>query len=122
MDGDFEDRVQRRMAELAEGTFGTLETSTCAKRLAWCTDNLSGGARQWSPREAFELLFFSYMGLPRTDLPVREETGERISWESRNPCPTLEACLRLGLDTRRAAGRGARAPLIFGFKNGSIPG
>ncbi len=45
-----------------------------------------------------QLLFFEYMGLNREVLPVTAES--EIAWLSRNPCPTLEACKRLGLDTR----------------------
>jgi tRNA(Arg) A34 adenosine deaminase TadA len=53
-----------------------------------------------SPRQAYELLFFDYMGLSPDQLPVVEESDSRITWLSANPCPTLEACARLGLDTR----------------------
>ena len=40
------------------------------------------------------------MGLDRRQLIVRREGPDEISWESRNPCPTLAACQSLGLDTR----------------------
>lgn len=57
-------------------------------------------AKRISPREAFELLFFDYMGIAPEQLPVVEESPGRITWHSENPCPTLEASLQLGLDTR----------------------
>jgi guanine deaminase len=53
-----------------------------------------------SPREAFDLLFFDYMGLSPDDLPIVSETETEIVWQSANPCPTLEAVKALGLDTR----------------------
>lgn len=52
-----------------------------------------------NPRRLFELLFLEYMGLSRIDLPIRSESATEITWSSRNPCPTLEACLRAGLST-----------------------
>jgi hypothetical protein len=113
MSGDFEDKVRKRMAELTERPYSELEAATTQKRIAWCVEHAADGSaaltgteaapprgRRWSPREAFELLFFSYMGLAPEGLPVVEETAEAITWESRNPCATLEACRRLGLDTR----------------------
>jgi len=40
------------------------------------------------------------MGLPPEELPVAEKSDSGITWISVNPCSTLEACSRLGLDTR----------------------
>ena len=40
------------------------------------------------------------MGLPLLDLGVTTESETAITWLSRNPCRTLEACTTLGLDTR----------------------
>ncbi|MHB0870081.1 MAG: nucleoside deaminase [Chloroflexota bacterium] len=47
------------------------------------------------------MLFFRYMGITEDDLPVAAESDSEIVWLSRNPCPTLEACKAIGLDTRR---------------------
>ncbi|HOG45094.1 MAG TPA: hypothetical protein PLJ35_10305 [Anaerolineae bacterium] len=49
----------------------------------------------------YELLFFAHMGLEPSDLPVVSESADEFVWLSRNPCTLLEACLALGLDTRR---------------------
>jgi tRNA(Arg) A34 adenosine deaminase TadA len=54
-----------------------------------------------SPRQAYELLFFDYMGLNEKELPVVEENVDEIIWLSSNPCPTLEACRLLAMDTRK---------------------
>ena len=40
------------------------------------------------------------MGLMPHEVAVVYEDERRIIWHSTNFCPTLEACLRLGLDTR----------------------
>jgi guanine deaminase len=81
-----------------------IEAKVIAKRMAWfdclpVEERAAIGTRP-SPRVAFEMLFFRYMGLRREDLPVLREDDEEIVWSSRNPCPTLEACTQLGLDTR----------------------
>ena len=86
---------------LRERSLRELEAETTAKRMGW----LEGRAdflrsASITPRLLFETLFFEYMGLTRADLPVVSESGEQITWLSRNPCPTLEACTRAGLDTR----------------------
>jgi tRNA(Arg) A34 adenosine deaminase TadA len=46
------------------------------------------------------MLFFEYMGLAERDLRILRDTPTEIAWSSENPCPTLKACGRLGLDTR----------------------
>lgn len=99
----FADRVERQIAELRERPWPALEREVAARRVAWVEARLpgTGGAGAWTPRRAFEVLFFDYMGLKAADLPVVSESDGEIVWESRNPCPTLEACRVLGLDTRK---------------------
>jgi len=77
------------------------------KRLAWLGERGYSRPPGWplpaepvSPRRAFELFFFEYLGVDPTELPVVDESDSRITWLSENPCSTLEACVRLGLDTR----------------------
>jgi tRNA(adenine34) deaminase len=102
MDADFAHSVERHVAMLRGRSLREIEAETTAKRLDWLGRH---GDRFRStpatPRLLFETLFFEYMGLPRADLPVVSESEEQITWSSVNPCPTLEACARLGLDTRR---------------------
>ena len=101
MHANFERSVERHLTMLRERSLREIEAATTAKRLGW----LEGRAHLLrtvpvTPRLLFETLFFEYMGLTRADLPVVSESGEQITWLSRNPCPTLEACTRAGLDTR----------------------
>lgn len=101
MSGDrtlFEEQVAFQMERLRTKSLPAVERETIEKREAWW--NAREGSCEATPRAAFEALFFGYMGLAPEDLPVRAESGDEIVWESRNPCPTLEACLQLGLDTR----------------------
>jgi len=99
----FADRVERQIAGLRERPWPALEREVAARRIAWAEARLpvAGGAGTWTPRRAFEVLFFDYMDLKAADLSVVSESDDEIVWESRNPCPTVEACRALGLDTRK---------------------
>ena len=100
--------LEREIEALQTGDYGIIERQRSGRRLDWLTahgyparldDPLP--AIPVSPREAFELLFFDYMELTREEMPVAEETADSIVWLSHDHCPTLEACARLGLDTRQ---------------------
>jgi tRNA(Arg) A34 adenosine deaminase TadA len=100
--------LEREIAALQTGEYGTLERQRSRRRLDWLTAHgypprpgTPLPATPVSPREAYDLLFFDYMGLTSGDMPVAEETADRIVWLSHDACPTLEACGRLGLDTRQ---------------------
>ncbi len=106
------------MALLETGEYGALERRRSDKRLAWLTArgyparvNSAFPASPVSPRQAFELLFFDYMGLAPDQVEVVEESPDHIVWLSRNDCPTLEACGRLGLDTRSVCRSTAERPV-----------
>jgi tRNA(Arg) A34 adenosine deaminase TadA len=105
---DREAALERETADLAAGDYGAIERRRSDKRLAWLAAQghpPRGGdpfpSAPVSPRQAFELFFFSYMGRLPEQLRVVEESPDRITWLSDNACPTLEACARLGLDTRQ---------------------
>lgn len=73
------------------------------KRISWLNQTLKDKKddESFTPREAFELLFFENMELKREELPVITESNKEIVWLSYNRCPTLEACNKLGFDTRK---------------------
>lgn len=101
MPGDrtpFDEQVAFQVERLRTKSLAEIERETIEKREAWW--NARGSASNATPRSAFEALFFDYMGLAPEDLPVQSESDDEIVWASRNPCPTLEACRQLGLDTR----------------------
>ena len=108
MPADFETRVRQHIERLQNSPPGVIEREVAHKRLAWFRQRpgrTAPGAPP-TPRQAYEMLFFEYMGLPAAELPVVYETETEIAWRSLNPCPTLAACQALGLDTRRVC-RGA---------------
>jgi guanine deaminase len=102
MTDDFAVRVQRQIERLQHCSYRDIETEVAQKRRAWFSqpDRLNARLDWPTPRQAFDLLFFDYMGLPSTDLPIVSESETEIVWRSINRCPTLEAVQALGLDTR----------------------
>ena len=105
MPAGFEAQVAAQVHRLSSMPLAEIEREVAAKRTAWFAKHLSVSAFRRlggliAPRVAFEALFFDYMELSEADLPVLTESDTEIVWASRNPCPTLEACRRLGLDTR----------------------
>jgi tRNA(Arg) A34 adenosine deaminase TadA len=103
MPENFEKQVEHQIERLKSLSLPELERQVARKRIEWASQNLPAASlpAHPSPRQAFETLFFTYMGLPESELPVLSETDDEIAWRSLNPCPTLEAAGRLGLDTRR---------------------
>ena len=101
MTSDFAASVQQQIEKLSTCALHEIETATAVKRVAWCKEHPLDPGIDPTPRLAYERLFFDYMGLSPEDLPVVEETADKIVWRSLNPCPTLAACQSLGLDTRQ---------------------
>jgi tRNA(adenine34) deaminase len=98
--------IAEQVERLRGKPLATIEAETIARRRRWFEERHRGRARSVfgprpRPRQAFEALFFDYMRFDPRDLPVVSESDDEIVWLSRNPCPTLEACAALGLDTRR---------------------
>ena len=100
--GDFEGQVRRKMERLMNTAHPRLEVEVAQKRRAWFAGQKNDLhlLHPLSPRMAYELLFFTYLGLKASELPVILETDDKIVWHSQNACPTLDACQRLGRDTR----------------------
>jgi tRNA(Arg) A34 adenosine deaminase TadA len=98
----FEEQVQQQIDRLTNKSLREIEQAVNEKRLNWWANHgdLKPGGPV-TPRLAFERLFFDYMGLKKDDLPILSESDTEITWASKNPCPTLEACGRLNLDTRK---------------------
>ena len=96
---DLEASVQRRLTALRERSLRDIDAETAVRRIAWLEARPALREAPATPRRLFELLFLEYMGLDPADLLVRSESPAEITWSSRNPCPTLEACARAGLST-----------------------
>jgi tRNA(adenine34) deaminase len=102
MTDDFDAKVRQQTERLKEYPYAALERQVAEKRIAWFKENYPDATSRKppTPRGAYEMLFLDYMGLKEKELPILTESEEEIEWLSLNPCPTLEACKMLGLDTR----------------------
>lgn len=101
MKSDFQAQVRRQVERLQAYSCREIEAEVSQKRVAWVKQHGPALGQPLSPRAAYELLFFDYMGLSPQELPVIRETDTEIVWRSGNRCPTLAACQELGLDTRQ---------------------
>lgn len=99
----FEERVSRTIEQLQNQDFRAIASSITQRRMSWLDHALPNkqGYDRFTPRQAFELLFFENMRLERDELPVVSESPTEIVWLSYNRCTLLEACNQLGLDTRK---------------------
>jgi tRNA(Arg) A34 adenosine deaminase TadA len=102
-----DDRAGRHIDKLRSGDYRALEREVAHKRLAWLDGHGYPKRHSWTPhlpditpRQAFALFFSDYLGAKLTDLPVVEESEDRITWLSKNSCATLDSCATLRLDTR----------------------
>ena len=76
MDQPFAEKVRQQIECFQKQDFQAIEAEVTLKRITWVRQNRPNepGHNPLSPRQAFELLFFEYMGLSREDLPVVVET------------------------------------------------
>jgi tRNA(Arg) A34 adenosine deaminase TadA len=97
---DYQATVTSKADRLQRQDFRTLEAAVVEKRLRWCQDSFAVPAGvSIAPRLGYETLLFRYLRLNESDVPVAFESDTNITWLSRNRCPTLDACIRLGLST-----------------------
>jgi tRNA(adenine34) deaminase len=100
---DYAAKVKEQVERLQSRSYGEIEAAVAQKRITWWQRE---GARfktaqAPTPRQAFERLFLDYMHLSLEDLPILHESEDEIAWLSKNPCPTLDACIELGRDPRQ---------------------
>ncbi len=101
---DNEERVQAEMVKLAacKGDYRLFHEQLDRERQAWWEShkdslNLTGSLL----RQAHALILLEYLQLRPEDVPIVYEDERKIVWRSFDPCPTLQACQRMGLDTRQ---------------------
>jgi tRNA(adenine34) deaminase len=102
MTQDFATKLRHQIKRLATNKYHLLEKDVARKRIDWVRRRYPPSARTgtFSPRRMYEIFLLEYLGLPESDVPVSSETEHQIVWNSTNKCPTLEACAKLGLDTK----------------------
>ncbi len=94
-------REIERLQNTDEAALDALNEDSVLRRTAWFSDNcasfdfLSG-----DPLEAGYSLLLARFSISPAEAPIVVRTEQKIAFHSQNFCPTLEACRRLGLDTR----------------------
>jgi len=116
MSEDIERKIQDVMAKLSRvkriGDYGRICEELTQKRLRWYAENRGRLELEGSDvRKAYTLLLLRYMGLRQEEVPIVYEDEKKIVWRSRNFCPVLEACVRLGLDTRDVCRQAEEKPV-----------
>ncbi len=98
----FENLVQQQIQKFTAHSWREVETISALKRWSGFapTCRRRKFARCAHPSQVFDLLFFSYMGLQPEYLPIVSESDDEIVWRRSTPAH-LDACQRLGLDTRQ---------------------
>lgn len=92
---------------------GYLERCVTQKRLTWLDQNLStlrltGDAID----DAYTTFYEAYLGVSvPDDGAVAERTPTRLVTRWWNPCPTLDACRKFGLDTREVCAQAYHRPV-----------
>jgi hypothetical protein len=96
-----------------DAALALLERCVVAKRMAWLGKRLSQFARTGDPvRDGYRLFYEEYLGLSVPEGgEIVEQTAHKVVMRWWNPCPTLGACERLGLDTRTICRRVYHQPV-----------
>ena len=78
-----------------------IQDSICAKRLQWLKENgpLLSLLKGDDLEKAYRLVLLK-IGIEQQDAPVVFKDGSKLVFHSKNSCPSLAACMALGLDTR----------------------
>ena len=90
-----------------------LEQCVIAKRMAWLEKNLDRLERTDDPVfDAYRLFYEIYLrvSIP-TDGEIVERTEHKLVTRWWNHCPTLDACVKLGLDTREVCRKAYHRPV-----------
>ncbi len=79
-----------------------LEKCVIEKRIAWLNENLNKIEKTGNPiDDAYKIFYEIYLGISAPkDGEIVEKTKKKLITRWWNHCPVLEACKRLGLDTR----------------------
>jgi hypothetical protein len=108
-DAGYEERIEKTTGQLRAcgSDYRRIHEELDRRRQAWWEENrdtlrLEGPL----PRQAYTMFLLVHLGLDRAEVPVVYEDERLIVWRSFNFCSTLEACIRLGLDTRQVCREG----------------
>jgi hypothetical protein len=96
-----------------DAALAILERLVTEKRTAWLARQGDELPRTADPLlDGYRVFYETYLGLsiPK-DGEIVKKTATRLVTRWWNPCPTLQACLQLGLDTRQVCRLAYEAPV-----------
>jgi hypothetical protein len=96
-----------------DSALAALGQCVAEKRLRWLEAQAPQAAPAADPvREGYRWFYEKYLRVRApADGEIVEQTERRIVMRWWNPCPTLDACLRLGLDTREVCKKAYEMPV-----------
>jgi hypothetical protein len=100
------DSYVRAFQDATESDWQRLEQELCQRRKAWFLLHrpgfaaISGDALE----KAYRVILLK-LEIREDEAPIVSKTDTRLVFHSRNACPSLEACIRLGIDTRKVCRR-----------------
>jgi tRNA(adenine34) deaminase len=96
----------RAFQEASEPSWRRMERDLLNRRRSWFLlherelDAISGDVLE----KAYRMLLLK-LEIAEEEAPIVSKTDSRLVFHSRNDCPSLEACIRAGIDTRIACRR-----------------
>ncbi len=118
---DFSD-LFRTILDIAEEAsldvaLACLERCAVEKRTAWLEDNLEALQLTGDPvGDAYRIFYETYLGISAPDDgEIVERVPDRMVTRWWNRCPTLDACQKLGLDTREVCRKAYHHPVQVFF-------
>ena len=110
----FEEIIAAAAVVGMDSALAMLESCCMSKRLAWIHTHFSGPtpSDDMAVQTGFDWFYVNYLHvhLPG-DGEVVEATPDQIISRWWNPCPTLDACRKLGLDTREVCRKAYHRPV-----------
>ena len=96
-----------------DNALACLEQCVTEKRLAWLDKNLETLSKTGNPVfDGYRLFYEIYLDVSvPEDGEIVEQTDRKIVTRWWNHCPTLEACQKLGLDTREICQKAYHKPV-----------
>jgi len=96
-----------------DDALGCLERCVVEKRLAWLDENRGTLERTGNPLlDGYKAFYEVYLGVSTPEHgEIVAATDKSLVTRWWNPCPTLEACRKLGLDTREICQKVYHAPV-----------
>ncbi len=91
----------KRLRNASRETLREHDRVSAEHRLQWFEDSAGTSAfRSGDPLEDAYALLLRRLGISADQAPIVEKSQSNLVFHSKNPCPTLQACELLGLDTR----------------------